>query len=59
MKKTQVINIEVEKDLWREFGVLCVQMDKTKKESVHEALALYIRENSHSNVYTLKKAEKD
>lgn len=59
MKKSQVINIEIDKALWKEFGILCMQMDQTRKESMQQALELFIRENSQPNVYTLKKTKND
>lgn len=55
LKNTRTINIEVSKELWKEFGMLCIQMDQTRKESLEQALQLFIRENKHTNVYSITK----
>ena len=42
MAKEQRINIDMDKALWREVGVLCAKQGVSKKAFTHEALRAYV-----------------
>jgi len=43
MDEYQQINIDVPKDLWKQFGIACTQLDQTRKESIKQALEVYLK----------------
>lgn len=42
MTKYKQVNIDIPEDIWKEFGMLCIQLDQTRKETMAQALQSYI-----------------
>ena len=48
-KKTQSINLEIDRDLWHEVGVIAAEKILFKREIVELALTEYIRKEQSKN----------